>query len=119
MRDIWEAETEALLVEEERSGLTWRELMDAYDWRGRTWAFLYDTAPDTLLAEHPDNDALPLAGVISAAVALSDEVDELVLQLAGGGVRTVLLKNQTGRPAAIFLAQALGPQRVHVIFQQG
>lgn len=114
--DTWVSETEGLIVEEEQSGRPWRELMDAYDWRSPVWAHLYNTPPDALLAAHRDNEAIALDQVISAEVALADDCDALSLLLADGNQPRFPLKNQSGRPAAIFLAQALGPERVRVTF---
>lgn len=115
--DNWLAETERLMEEEHQSGLTWRELMDRYDWRRALWDVFFKTPPDELLATHRDNTAVPLEQVISVTVSLAEERDVVSILLADGESYQLRLFDQMGRPATRFLAQALGPQRVRLVSQ--
>jgi hypothetical protein len=115
--DAWLGETERLDDEEKRSGVPWRTLIDHYVWRSPVWAAFYETPPDELLASDRGNGSIPLSEIVRATVTLDDEMDRLELAFAGGQVFRYRLYNLTGRPAARFLAQALGPERVRLVAQ--
>jgi hypothetical protein len=115
MNENWLAEEERLNVEEEKSGLPWRELIDRYDWRSPLWSDFYNVPPGTLLSAHRDNEAIPLADVVSATITLDNELDELDLLLTSGQTLHFQLFNLVGRAAGRFLCQALGPERVRLI----
>lgn len=114
INENWVYETERLSEEEESRGLPWRKLVDEMDWRGPLWAVFYDTPPDELLAAHPGNQAIPLAEIASALVALAEDWDRLDLRLSNGETPRFLIFNRVGSVAARFLAQALGRERVQL-----
>jgi hypothetical protein len=116
--EAWLAEQERIEEEEKRSGVAWRMLMERYNWRSPVWAAFYETPPGELLSSDRGNGAIPLSDIARATITLNDEMDGLDLELAGGQVFRFRLYISTGRPAARFLAQVLGPERVRVVAQQ-
>lgn len=112
--DAWLGETERLEEEEKRSGVPWRMLIDRYEWHSPLWSQFYETPPGELVAAGRDNEALVLADVASATVTLDEELDKLDIVLRSGETRRFQLFNLTGRPAARFLAEALGRERVRL-----
>jgi hypothetical protein len=114
MNENWLFETERLEELQKRSGLPWRTVMDHYDFQGPLWASFYDDPPDELLAAHRHNEAVSLADIVSATITLEEELDKLDIQLSSGEMHHFSLYNQVGQPAARFLAQALGAERVRL-----
>jgi hypothetical protein len=115
MRENWVAEIVRLVEEEERTGLPWRSYFDSYEWRGPLWIGFYETPPEQLLAAHRDNEAIPLADVLSTTITLMEEGEDRVdILLTSGETRHFVLFDQMGQPADRFLAQALGPERVSI-----
>ena len=115
MNQKWLAEEERLGEEQARTGQSFRAVIDSYDWRGSVWAELYEVEPDELLAAHRENEAIPLTDILSATVTLDEELDKLDISLVSGETHHFQLFNLVGRPAAQFLRQALGPDRVRLV----
>jgi len=114
MRENWVAEI-VRLVEEDDGSMPWRWQFENYDWRGPLWAEFYGMPPDQLLAAHRDNEAIPLADVVSVTVTLVEEGEDTVdIALSQDRSLHFVLFDQLGQPAARFLAQALGSERVRV-----
>ena len=115
MHETWVGEI-VRLFEEEDPDLSWRQRLDSYEWRSPLWAYFFDASPDALLATDRENEAIPLTDLVSATITLVEEGGDTVdFLLTSGETLRFVLFDQMGRPAARFLAQALGLDRVRLV----
>jgi hypothetical protein len=112
MNQSWLEEQDRLAGRSESLGVISRDVWHAYDWSGPPWELYYETPPDELAASDRANEAIPVGEIVSATVTLDDELDKLDIVMANGEPYHFQLFNLTGEPAARFLRQALGPDRV-------
>jgi len=115
MNENWLQEQDRLFNHLESLDVTSRDVWDDYGWSGPPWSTYYETPPDELLSSNRSNEAIPLREVVSATVTLDEELDKLDLVLVNGETYHFQLFILTGEPAARFLGQAVGLDRVRLV----